>query len=254
MKQYPIIMQPESIAGIRKQCEWEKLIPECTASDSLGNLYDGGRIIATTNGCKTETRRLTGLDVVNENPDEWIFDNVVSHYEAENNINNPLFRFKSTNGKGDIIVKSPYGIKGDELWVKEAYAYTQFQFDKGIMGEVEVGIPESVIYKADECNSDWDGEWKNTLYMPKTVSRITLINEGITIERLQDITEEGAIREGVYRNSEGVCWTVGDGNNYHSSTTPLKTYERAWKHINGEASWDANPFVWVLKFSVKNFK
>ena len=99
--------------------------------------------------------------------------------------------------------------------------------------------------------------------MPREASRITLINEGVTVERLQDITEEGAMREGIAEELLYPCpesKLVGfehAQNNYFRKAykkTYKEIYERIWIEMHGEESWSLNPWVFVLKFTVKEIK
>ncbi len=69
--------------------------------------------------------------------------------------------------------------------------------------------------------------------MPRWASRITLTVNGVTLERLHEITDEGARAEGVKDRAE---------------------YESLWKQLNGVESWNINPWVWVVKFDVKEIK
>ena len=56
-------------------------------------------------------------------------------------------------------------------------------------------------------------------------------------ERLQDITDADALAEGACHPDP----RAKDGC-YRSA------FEGLWESINGAASWDANPFVWVVEF------
>tara|TARA_R110000868_G_scaffold289746_1_gene550012 strand:- start:351 stop:986 length:636 start_codon:yes stop_codon:yes gene_type:complete len=88
--------------------------------------------------------------------------------------------------------------------------------------------------------------------MPKMASRFTLEITGVRVERLQDISEEDAIAEGVeswldslpndFRKLRGILC-----DNYHAIQ-----YRQLWESINGKGSWEANPWVWVLDFIVHN--
>ena len=77
---------------------------------------------------------------------------------------------------------------------------------------------------------------------------ITLEIVSIRVERLQDITEEDAIAEGVqcashidYRSA-----TTEDGKELHSHAVDM--FRELWESINGKGSWGENPCVWVIEF------
>ena len=88
--------------------------------------------------------------------------------------------------------------------------------------------------------------------MPRAASRITLEIVSVRVERLQDISEEDAAAEGVYRESEDEIpfngpWYInaGDSQGY---ATAKSCYEALWDSINGDGAWAANPWVWVIEF------
>ena len=62
------------------------------------------------------------------------------------------------------------------------------------------------------------------------------------VERLQDITEQDAIAEGVE--------TLGLYPGYNVSSRGK--FEGLWNSINGDESWDANPWVWVIEYERLN--
>ena len=83
----------------------------------------------------------------------------------------------------DWSLKSPYGKPGDRLWVREAWLQ-----DGGIY-----------LYRADfglgVLADSWNGYWKPSIHMPRTVCRLTLEIVRIRAERLQSIREDDAMAE-----------------------------------------------------------
>lgn len=65
-------------------------------------------------------------------------------------------------------------------------------------------------------------------------------------ERLQDITEEDCIAEGIVPHYHTVQLThpklVNDAGNQ---------YAELWDSINGDSSWSSNPWVWRYKFKLR---
>lgn len=76
--------------------------------------------------------------------------------------------------------------------------------------------------------------------MPRWASRITLEIVGIRAERLHEISVEDSIAEGVGEFGEYV--------GYEGLTTPQNAYRFLWESINGQGSWEKNPWVWVIEF------
>lgn len=85
----------------------------------------------------------------------------------------------------------------------------------------------------------------------------------VRVERLNDISEEDAIEEGLESITEdgGRTWKYGmpdrDGLPgtddmgwplVEWSTKPIHAYRKLWESIHGPGSWDANPWVWARTF------
>lgn len=152
----------------------------------------------------------------------------------------------------------PYGAPGDRLWVKETWQariQTSHECDEWYLCDGpprelrdRFGDPE-IEYKA---TSPGLGPWRPSIFMPRWASRITLEVVSVRVERLHDISEEGAIAEGIKRGEyqgEPVHW-----RNYLATSpvdlcaSPIESYRSLWESINGLGSWDANPWVWVVEF------
>lgn len=119
----------------------------------------------------------------------------------------------------------PYGKIGDILWVRETYSN----------GHTENGIHTGYRYKAN--NPKFKVIWKPSLFMPKEACRLFLKITNVRVERLKDITEMDAIFEGCMQYDKNTDWM-----------TALYGFEVLWKKINGENSWNSNPWVWVIDF------
>lgn len=134
----------------------------------------------------------------------------------------------------------PYGKRGDQLWVREAWMDL-----KGTGVERVSGDRSRFAYRADtpagsygdEARKDYGLKWRPSIHMPRAASRITLEITDVRVERLQDISEADAIAEGV------------DAGKYSGlERAAARTYSDLWESINGAGSWDANPWVWVVSF------
>ncbi|QZX85311.1 ASCH domain-containing protein [Metapseudomonas otitidis] len=125
----------------------------------------------------------------------------------------------------------PHGAPGDRLWVRETYG------DAGCR----------LTYRADlddgaHCMVK---KWIPSIHMPRSASRILLKITAVRIERLQDISDEQALAEGVgvTKHAVGVKLTSP-----HDESVPRAMFRELWQSINGTESWTANPWVWVVEF------
>lgn len=143
---------------------------------------------------------------------------------------------------------------GDILWVRETWQHTE---KLGINNQDE---DSGYIFKASENGKDWEEnteewKWKPSIFMPKDACRIFLEVISVNPERLQDITLDCAIQEGIsvsYTDDNETGKTFLYCMNYHTGKmefiNPEKSFKTLWEKINGDQSWTANPWVWVIKF------
>lgn len=136
----------------------------------------------------------------------------------------------------------PYGTVGDVLWVRETWTKGCTEDQYGC-GPVEMyyradGIAEAIEwYDEDTPEGIRNGpKWKPSIHMPKSAARIWLEITDIRVERVQSITEADAIAEGV---------SISE----YPNDLPVLAYAGLWMDINGEGSWVANPWVWVVSFT-----
>jgi hypothetical protein len=139
----------------------------------------------------------------------------------------------------------PYGQPGDRLWVRETWA-PMSTFDPS---------PETgAVYKADNhpSQSVIACKWKPSIHMFRWASRITLEITGVRVERLQDISNEDCVAEGITAIGKGVRMPDGryaqSGRYETKASTVRQLYSELWESINGSESWAANPWVWVVEF------
>lgn len=142
-----------------------------------------------------------------------------------------------------IETQCKHGQIGDILWVRETWQYVEFGCEPEECG---------YVYKASENGRDWqdndkEWKWKPSIFMPREACRIELRITNIKVERLQSISEEDAICEGVKKINNGIyeCYTPDTDPPFLNAK---ESFETLWKSINGELSWNENPFVWAITF------
>jgi hypothetical protein len=135
---------------------------------------------------------------------------------------------------GEEGFKCPYGNPGDLLWVRETWQYV----DLG-PGDENNGY----VYKASENGQAWaendeSWKWRPSLFMPRDACRLFLKITNVRIEKLQAISWQDIISEGIETEYSGI-----------EGIQDLEAkLENLWQKINGKESWDANPWVWVIEF------
>lgn len=97
-------------------------------------------------------------------------------------------------------------------------------------------------------------KWKPSIHMPKEAARIWLKVTNVRVERLQDIDEDGAVKEGIpwseCRNCKapfGCDACAGEG--YDEIDAFAELWDSTIKKIDLDFyGWNANPWVWVTEF------
>jgi hypothetical protein len=131
----------------------------------------------------------------------------------------------------------PYGKLGDRLWVREAHAFvpqTAYRCSTGIYQQLNPNDNyEACVYR-ENFDRSRSFSWRPSIHMPRWASRITLEVTDVRVEQLQDVSDSDAKSEGI---------TVGK-----NTPQAVDQFCRLWRDINGEESWSANPWVWVIEF------
>jgi len=162
-------------------------------------------VIAILDGRKTQTRRVIKPQPVLYRDREWTYSKrgFHSHYSAML-ANDPSFVGWLVDMKPpkDLINKCcPYGIPGDKLWVRETF----WQLGEERHGIWYWTVEDDVFikYLADNPEkppSRWmDYKYKKrpSIHMPKWASRIILEINEVRVERVQDISMEDIVAEGL---------------------------------------------------------
>lgn len=95
-----------------------------------------------------------------------------------------------------------------------------------------------------------DAMWHPSIHMPKEAARIWLKVTDVRVERLQDITEEGAKKEGAIDNRGFIH---SPNNEYDNVHTAREHFVKIWNNTIKKSNldrygWDASPWVWVIEF------
>ncbi|MGI0828686.1 hypothetical protein ACRCP5_15415 [Pseudomonas aeruginosa] len=181
-------------------------------------LFNDQMVRAILEGRKTVTRR-----VVTPQPD--FLGSMVD----------PNTPFKTLDAGLHARITCPYGQPGDRLWVRETWAH------------VGTGDPGHLVYRAtyprclppglENVPADIRDEgyrWRPSIHMPRWACRILLEITAVRVERLHDLSDPGALAEGVSHSE------------MHSGDSLVDVFARLWESTGGD--WDANPWVWVVEF------
>ena len=216
-------------------------------------LFNTEMVKGILDGRKTVTRRVIKLKYSNTHI-EWRTDKYgTSLVELQNDIEGETHgtredgtTWRKLLGYREIV--PPYH-KGQTLYVRETWFYEQH------MEDATFGNPDlpsgryshRYVYRAD--NPDYPVDvgvgahgWRPSIHMPREAARIFLRVTDVRVERLQNITPDDAIREGIIKAPfyEWRLMARSEFEDLWNNTIPKKDI--------GKYGWDADPWVWVIEF------
>lgn len=140
-----------------------------------------------------------------------------------------------------FIEKKPPYSRGDILYVRETWGEG---YEDG-----------TYIYRADDKLADLPTFkelskliYHPSIHMPKEAARIWLKVTNVRVERLQEITEDGAKAEGAnWKNGQNVGWEE------KMKRTATERFAEIWNSTIKKSDldrygWAANPWVWAIEF------
>lgn len=219
-------------------------------------LFSAPMVRAILAGTKTQTRR-----VVKVQPPERTYRVMPYHHPDPRQ---HFYAWVDSDPPRDICACSDwcqpchYGQPGDLLWVRETYfAFGRWETrysEKKSRDEwrfIDMTPECDRAYQYAACGPDvplangynvvpgW--QKRPSIHMPRAASRIMLEVVSVRVERLQDISEADAL-------AEGTPGGHGSIPGYGYAATPVEHYRHLWESLNGNGSWEANPWVWVVEF------
>lgn len=161
--------------------------------------------------------------------------------------------------------RNSFGKVGDRLWCRETWTRVHPGFLQHLDPDRD-SHEWSTLYKADTLGGYESSlleftHWMSPAVMPRRFSRIDQDIVSVRVERLNEITEEDAINEGVL-SLRSQDWDMRHFPKWRTEfdaatenklrpplgPSPLECFRALWESINGPGSWGANPWVWVIEF------
>lgn len=173
-------------------------------------------------------------------------------HDVEAILNSPYHKEHPEVEDEQIISKlcmPPYQ-PGDILYVRETWCALPVNEAGHMRGH------STYYYRADGDlrPSGWRGKWNPSIHMPKEAARIWLKVTDVRVERLQEITDEQAKREGIQYDECPTGFTWKQETDMHNCyTTPIGAMQALWNSTIKKSDidrygWDASPWVWVIEF------
>lgn len=165
-----------------------------------------------------------------------------------------------TNASKEEVSNVQYDKKGhDALLISMAQykvgdivAVAQSYKDAGINPDYIVSHKKSGMFITAIQSPGWTNKmFTRADLMPHRI-RIT----GIRVERLQEITDEDCLREGIrYEKELATSRPYGCSNKYGAfvelGSTPREAFATLIDKVSGRGTWDINPYVVVYEFELE---
>ncbi|WP_213322607.1 morphogenetic protein [Klebsiella aerogenes] len=221
-----------------------------------GMIFNAEMVRAILDGRKTQTRRIVkGADGAVKFCKEWDINGKEVFV---------VLGGKDHTGMNPVLgaISCPFGAVGDRIWVRETFQgplVHEELFEEYRAYPEKFETPEYCEYAADggvrpeycDLDDNLRHGWLPSIHMPRWASRILLEITGVRVERLNAISEEDAMREGIdadiLAESQDNYDCIAD-HNMTGRPTAKGYFSDLWQSIYGVESWEANPWVWVIEF------
>lgn len=95
--------------------------------------------------------------------------------------------------------------------------------------------------------------WKNKMFVKSYACKHHIKITNVKVERLQDISDEDCLKEGIEEHLKGVQYGFTSNIGYigqYPFSTPRDAFAALIDKVSGRGTWERNPFVWVYEFKL----
>lgn len=202
-----------------------RVLPILFNTDMVRAILDGSKTV-TRRCVKPQSKNAYGFYVTFRKSDN-AFMGVYDYDENERQFDNS---------------QTPPCQPGDILYVRETF----FKFKNNF------------YYKADGRHEELEKlglkfKWRPSIHMPKEAARIWLKVTEVRVEKLQDITNEQILKEGIGRDIVVHYLSQFPEKEAWESAAHLIPFLELWNSTIKKKDivlydWEANPWVWVIEF------
>lgn len=171
------------------------------------------------------------------------------------------------------IITCPREFKGK--WVAGFYVYKRMSdnaiidwpcmyddnesaFDEGeILPKYKIGEVVAIAQRYSEIGIDpfpfCEAGWNNKMFVRSDLMPHHIRITDVRVERLQDISDEDCLREGIEEHLKGVQYGFTSNIGYvgqYPFTTPREAFALLIDKISGKGTWESNPWVFVYEFKL----
>lgn len=151
-----------------------------------------------------------------------------------------------------LIMKLQPCQQGDIIYVRETWAQIKdiTSWTKYFRENGKPIVPTEYVYRADNVHVDGilpDITWHPSIHMPKEAARIWLKVTDVRAERINDMTLDDFLKEGVMIRPE--AFNDPDNAYMQAKDAFIDIWDSTIRKPELKRyGWDADPWVWVIEF------
>ena len=204
--------------------------------------------------CKADVPTMPALNNVVHRPPKHERPYLDSYCGAQKSAANPrgmseIWCWWTRDDRCGPQFKIPF-VPGDRLWVRESWQLHSLATDVCTVAyaasinaswtEAHEQFPDH--YAQGRSPKPFQAGWRPSIHMPRWASRLTLEVTDVRVQRLQDISRDDVLAEGIVERQGLPIADVHAG--WHEPFADL------WCSLHGADAWSANPWVAALTFTV----
>lgn len=95
--------------------------------------------------------------------------------------------------------------------------------------------------------------WNNKMFVSAAACKKHIRITGVKCERLQDISDEDCMKEGIEEHLKGIQYGFPSNIGYigqYPFSNPREAFSALIDKVSGKGTWECNPFVWAYEFKL----
>lgn len=166
---------------------------------------------------------------------------------SEDQIRNSIFCKSGYESIHGYEIKPKYKV-GEVVAIAQSYMDVDRFHRKGknaaYLEYLDSILPELKLYPG----------WGNKMFVKADLMPHHIKITGIKVERLQDISDEDCLKEGIIHVStflgQKIYHTPHVNGSYLSTNVAQEAFAYLIDKVSGKGTWEENPFVWVYEFKL----
>ena len=201
---------------------------------------------AVLDGRKTMTRRI--IKCPRTFRGEWVAGFNIHRRHSDKKIVDWPCMYDADEREFDMGEILPKYILGEVVAIAQSYKDVDRFHRKGKNADyleyLDSILPELKLYPG----------WGNKMFVKADLMPHHIKITGIKVERLQDISDEDCLKEGIIHVStflgQKIYHTPHVNGSYLSTNVAQEAFAYLIDKVSGKGTWEENPFVWVYEFKL----